>query len=248
LDNPIYPRYELPVLMYHRLVTQAPDFTKFDLCVTVQDFEKQLLWLKAWGFTPVTFQDLAGPVLPAKPIVLTFDDGYEDNYLNLLPLLKKHRVKVVVSILGDRALRQNEWDIPKGEPAVPLLNDAQILEMAASGWVEFGAHSMTHQRLTEASPEQVLRQVEDSKQSLETLLKNPVLSFTYPYGSVNEAIKQAVREAGFNFGLAVGTGPARFSEDLMEIRRIPMVPQTSRWEFFKKTSGFYLRYRKIFHP
>ena len=243
-----YPRHELPILMYHRLVIQAPDYTKFDLCVTAQDFEEQLLWLKAWGFTSVTFEDLAEKPAPAKPIVIIFDDGYEDNYLNLFPLLKKHQVKAVISILGDRTLRQNEWDIPKGDPAVPLLNDAQVLEMAESALVEFGAHSMTHQRLTEASSDEIRRQVEDSKKSLESLLEKPVLSFTYPYGSVNEAVKQAVREAGFSFGLAVGTGPTRFSADLFEIRRIPMVPKTSRWQYFKKTSGFYLRYRKIFHP
>lgn len=234
--------------MYHRLVIQAPDDNKFDLCVTAEDFEKQILWLKAWGFTPVTFGDLVEKPIPSKPIILTFDDGYEDNYLNLFPLLKKHQVKVAAYILGDRSIRRNEWDIPKGGIEVRLLNDAQVLEMAASGLVEFGAHSMTHQRLTEASPWEVKSQVEDSKKSLESLLGKPLLSFAYPYGSLNEGVKQAVREAGFSFGIAVGTGPARFSADLFEIRRIPVPPTISKWDLFRKTSGFYLRYRKIFHP
>jgi peptidoglycan/xylan/chitin deacetylase (PgdA/CDA1 family) len=234
--------------MYHRLVTQAPDENKFDLCVTVKDFEQQLLWLKALGFTMVTFSDLIEKPAPAKPLMITFDDGYEDNYLNLFPLLKKHQVKVVAYLLGDRSVRRNEWDIPKGGPAVPLLTDAQVLEMAGSGFVEVGAHSMTHQRLTEVSLQEVRRQVEDSKKSLENLLGKPLLSFAYPYGSLNEAVKQAVREAGFRFGVAVGTGPTGFSADLFEIRRIPVPPKISWWDLFRKTSGFYLRYRKIFHP
>jgi peptidoglycan/xylan/chitin deacetylase (PgdA/CDA1 family) len=248
LDHPLYARHELPVLMYHRLVDRAPDYTKFDLHVTTADFEQQLIWLQRWGFTPVTFGDLMEKPAPRKPIVLSFDDGYEDNYLNLLPLLKKYQVKAVLYILGDRSVRRNEWDIPKGEPAVPLLSDAQVLEMSESGWVEFGAHSMTHQKLTEASSDEARRQVEDSKKSLEKLLGKPLLSFAYPYGSVNESVKRTVREAGFSFGIAVGTGPTRFSADPMEIRRVPMAPKTSRFEYLKKTSGFYLRYRKIFHP
>lgn len=232
--------------MYHRLVTQAPHYTKFDLHVTVEDFAQQLLWLKKWGFTPVTFGDLLQKPAPPKPIVITFDDGYEDNYQNLLPLLREQQVRVVMYLLGDRSLRRNEWDIPKGEPIVPLLTDTQALEMDESGWVEFGAHSMTHDRLTDIAPDQLRFQVEESKKSLERLLGKPVLSLAYPYGSVNEAVKQATRKAGYAFGIAVGTGPTDFSADLMEIRRIPMFPKTSRWQYWKKTSGWYLRYLKIF--
>ncbi|HET9870599.1 MAG TPA: glycosyltransferase, partial [bacterium] len=130
LDQNLASRHELPVLMYHRLAQRAPETSRFNLHVTAADFEDQLAWLKGWGFTPVTFGDLAQKRAPRKPVILTFDDGYEDNYQNLFPLLKKHGVRAVVYLLGDRSIRRNEWDIPKGEPEAALLNDAQVREMA----------------------------------------------------------------------------------------------------------------------
>ena len=133
------------------------------------------------------------------------------NYLHLFPLLKKHQVKAVVYLLGDRSVLRNEWDIPQGEPALNLLNDAQVSEMSQSGWVEFGAHSMTHQKLTEAAPDERRRQIFDAKKSLESLLGKSVVSFAYPYGSVNEEVKKTVGEAGYSFGVAVHSGPTAFS-------------------------------------
>ncbi len=232
--------------MYHRLVAEKSGFDRFNLQVAREDFERQLIWLKRWGFTPVTFEDILQKPLPRKPVLLTFDDGYEDNYLNLFPLLQKYEVKAVVYVLGDRSVRRNEWDIPQGEPELNLLSDAQALEMSQSGWVEFGAHSMTHQKLTEAAPDESRRQIFDAKKSLESLLGKPVVSFAYPYGYVNEEVKKTVSEAGYSFGVAVHSGPTAFFEDPFEIRRLQVFPQTSAWDYWRKTSGFYLRYRKIF--
>ncbi|HVM33679.1 MAG TPA: polysaccharide deacetylase family protein [bacterium] len=239
--------HELPVLMYHRLVTQASGTDRFSLQVTVDDFERQLDWLQKWGHTPVTFQDLDGD-LPRKPLILTFDDGYEDNYFNLFPILKRRGVKAVVYVLGDRSIRRNEWDILQGEPALNLLTDEQVVEMGRSGFVEIGSHSMTHAKLTELPGEVLRRQVEDSKKSLEKLLGTPVGSFAYPYGYVNPAVKEAVGRAGYRFGLAVHSGPTAFNQDLLEIRRHAIGPRTHRWKYWKQTSGWYFRYRKIFRP
>jgi peptidoglycan/xylan/chitin deacetylase (PgdA/CDA1 family) len=203
------------------------------------------LSLKRRGFESVTFEDLSARKIPKKSVLLTFDDGYEDNYHFLFPLLKKHRMKAVLYLLGDRKHAVNFWDTPKGEPEVPLLKESQILEMSESGWVEFGAHSLNHAHLTELSPAEAEREITGSKKALEDFLKKPVLSFAYPYGSFNEEVKKMTARAGYTFGVAVSDGPSRFGGDLMEIRRIHMFPKTSSLEFMKKTSGFYLRYRKL---
>jgi len=71
-----------------------------------------------------------------------------------------------------------------------------------------------------------------------------VVSFAYPYGFLNAEIKKITAAAGYTFAVAVNTGPTRFGEDLMEIRRIHLFPRTSFVENYKKSSGFYLRYRK----
>ena len=237
--------HEIPVLMYHRVLPQAPSFTRFNLHVTQEDLERQILFLKSRGFEALTFQDLAARRLPRKPVILTFDDGYEDNYRFLFPLLQKHRMKAVIYILGDRKHKNNFWDIPKGEPEAVLLKPAQIIEMQKSGWVEWGAHSMNHRNLTQVSPKDLDREVEGCKKSLENFLQKPVLSFAYPYGELNGPVKKRAAEAGYSFGVAVNSGPTRFGEDLMEIRRVHMFPKTSSFEYFKKTSGWYLRYRRF---
>lgn len=237
--------HELPVLMYHRVVEKLPAGSKYNLHILREDLERQLRFLQNHGFTPTTFEDLTARRVPKKPIILTFDDGYEDNHRNLFPLLKKYRMKAVVFLLGDRRHKDNFWDVPQGEPAARLLKPGQIRQMAASGLVEFGAHSLNHVRLTRVGPREARKEVEGSKRELERFLKKPVVSFAYPYGDLNEETKKTVREAGYTFGIAVQKGPSRFADDLMEIRRVHMFPDTSWIEYWKKTSGFYLRYRKL---
>jgi peptidoglycan/xylan/chitin deacetylase (PgdA/CDA1 family) len=237
--------HEIPVLMYHQVVEKAPAVSKYNIHVTRSNLEKQLRFLQARGFQPITFEDLMTRRIPAKPVILTFDDGYENNYHQLLPLLRQYQMKAVVYVLGNRKHRNNFWDIPQGEPEAALLKDSQIREMSESGLVEFGAHSLNHARLTLLKPEEVRREVEGSKASIEKVLGKEVLSFAYPYGLYNDEVKKITREAGYTFGIAVKSPFTRFGEDLMEIRRVHMFPDTSLPDLWKKTSGFYHRYRKL---
>lgn len=237
--------HEIPVLMYHRVVAKAPDFTKFNLHITREDLEEQLLSLKERGFTTVGFEDLLSRRLPEKPVILTFDDGYEDNHRYLMPALRKTGMKAVLYALGNRKHRTNFWDVPKGEPEARLLGDAQLREMAKSGLVEVGAHSLNHVDLRKLGEAGIRKETEGAKRSLEDLLGKPVVSFAYPYGFVDEEVKRLTREAGYTFGIAVNSGPTRFRDDLMEIRRVHIFPRTSPFEYRKKTSGWYLRYRKL---
>jgi peptidoglycan/xylan/chitin deacetylase (PgdA/CDA1 family) len=236
---------EIPVLMYHRVVGQEPAGSKYNLHILKNDMEQQLLFLQDRGFETIVFGDLLTKRIPAKPILLTFDDGYEDNYRNLLPLLKKYRMKAVLYLLGNRRHKNNFWDIPQGEPEATLLKEGQIKEMDQSGLVEFGAHSMNHVKLTTVGKAEIEREVAGSKKNLENFLQKTVFSFAYPYGSVNEEVKKMTVEAGYTFGVAVNNGPTCFGEDLMEIRRVHIFPKTSPYRYWKKTSGFYLRYRKL---
>lgn len=244
LEKNISRFHELPVLMYHRVVEQAPAASKYNVYVTRETLEEQFRFLKDRRFEAITFTDLLTRRIPEKPVILTFDDGYEDNYHHLLPLLKKYGMKAVVYLLGDRKHKNNFWDIPQGEPEAALLKERQIKEMSQSGLVEFGAHSLNHAKLTELKPAEIRKEVEGSKKALEKLLGKPVVSFAYPYGLLNGEIKKITAQAGFTFGIAVQGRFTRFGEDLMEIRRVHMFPRTSLFDFWKKTSGFYHRYRK----
>jgi peptidoglycan/xylan/chitin deacetylase (PgdA/CDA1 family) len=245
LEHNLSQIHELPILMYHQVLAEEPKLAKFNLHVLTRNFEKQLEFLKRKGFETIVFEDLLTKRLPKKPIILTFDDGYENNYLHLLPLLKKYNMKAVIYILGDRKHKTNFWDKPLGEAEHKLLSPAQILAMQKTGLVEFGSHSLRHARLALLEKAEIIKEVAGSKKALEAFLKKPVHSFAYPYGLFNEEIKNITRAAGYTFGLTVKHGPNRFGEDLMEIKRVHMFPHTSMFNFFKKTSGFYLRYRAL---
>ncbi len=237
--------HELPILMYHQVLDRPPALAKFNLHVLAADLEKQLQFLRDRGFETIVFEDLLTKRIPKKPIILTFDDGYENNYQFLFPLLKKYKMKAVIYILADRKHKTNFWDKPLGEAEHALLKPAQILEMQKGGLIEFGSHSFNHNRLTLLKKAEQEKQIAGSKKSLETFLKKQVHSFAYPYGVFDKEIKKMTQAAGYTFGLAVNQGQTQFQMDLMEIKRVHMFPQTSKFDFFKKTSGFYHRYRAL---
>jgi peptidoglycan/xylan/chitin deacetylase (PgdA/CDA1 family) len=245
LESNLSQIHELPILMYHQILGKPPALAKFNLHVLAEDFEKQLQFLRDHSFETVLFNDLLTRKIPKKPIILTFDDGYENNYRYLFPLLKKYHMKAVIYILGDRKHKTNFWDKSQGEAEHALLKPAQILEMQKSGRVEFGSHSLHHVRLTLLKKTEQEKEITGSKKALEAFLKKPILSFAYPYGSFNEEIKKMTQAAGYTFGLTVQHGPTKIQNDLMEIRRVHMFPETSAFDFYKKTSGFYLRYRAL---
>ena len=240
--------YEVPVLTYHRVTEAAPVGSRFNVYVKADEFARQLATLRNRGFTTLTFQDIRKILggeqhLPRRPIVLTFDDGYEDNYTHAFPLLRKLGMKAVIFLVGNPLLRSNEWDAATGEPPARLLSDRQIAEMMKSG-LEFGAHSMNHRDLTAIS-EEARQEVMESKAELEGRLGVEILAFAYPFGAVDDRVKQIVRDAGFSFATATDSGSGDFWSDMFRIRRIPIFPNTSRFAFWKKTSGWYHHYKGV---
>jgi peptidoglycan/xylan/chitin deacetylase (PgdA/CDA1 family) len=236
---------EIPVLVYHRVVESPPNNSLFKVYITRQVLAHQLQTLKDKGYTTVTFSDLLNGVRAKKPVILTFDDGYEDNYDNLLPLLEQHGCKAVVYALADRGLTVNQWDVDKGEPPARLMSDAQLRACHESGHIEIGSHGLHHQRLPTVDSTTLRQEVFQSRQILEDVLGAAVPTFAYPYGDYGDREVQAVRAAGYRFGIGTVNGPLRFADDLFRIRRIPIFYNTSPWMFWKKTSGLYLRYCKL---
>ncbi len=240
---------EIPVLMYHRITDGVPAGTRHGTYVTKRNFARQLASLERRRRTPLTFVQMKEILegkrsLPDHPIMITFDDGYEDNYLNAYPLLQSFSFPATVFLLGNRSMTKNEWDTIHGEPVADLLTDSQIREMHAGG-IEFGAHSMTHKMLTEIPLSEAETEIRRSKAELEQRLGAPVISFAYPYGRLNERVKHIARDAGYMFGAASDSGPRNFWKDRYEIRRIQVFPNTSPFSFWKKSSGLYHWYKNV---
>jgi len=193
---------QVPVLMYHyiRVNPWPTDTVGFGLSVTPYDFAAQLDWLKAHHYTTISLDELGanllyGTPLPSKPIVLTFDDGYEDFYHSAYPELKKRNMKGLDFIITGFV----------GLP--PYLTWKQIDEMGKSDIITFGAHTVHHLALTYVSDTQVLQELIQSKKDLENHLHIPVNWFAYPFGDVNERVAALTKQVGYvgAFGTKLGT-------------------------------------------
>ncbi|MBH8567953.1 polysaccharide deacetylase family protein [Microvirga sp. STS02] len=240
----------IPVLMYHK-IPDVPLATKHQIYVTKENFEKHLAYFKQQKLTPITFADYlkyaSGELplreFPRRPIILTFDDGYTDNYTNLLPLMQQYGYRGVLYLLGDANIRYNQWDadFDPDEPRSEIMDLAQKRAFVAAGW-EIGAHTMSHPRLTTLPLPEAATEIQRSKTALETALETEIVSFAYPYGDLNEPVKAAVREAGFSLGVATDTGGMTIEDDRMQVFRVNMFPNESTSSLFKKTSPWYRKY------
>ncbi len=240
----------IPVLMYHK-IPDAPLATKHKIFVTTANFEKHLAYFRKRGLTPITFTDYLAfaraerPLseFPARPLILTFDDGYTDNYTNLLPLMQRYGYRGVIYLLGDFDLRHNRWDVDADptEPRAEIMNPEQKVAFVAAGW-EIGAHTQSHPRLTQLPLPEAATEIGASKKALETKLHTKIETFAYPFGDLSEPVKAAVRAAGFALGVATDTGGLSIEDDRMQVFRVNMFPHESTSSLFKKTSPWYRRY------
>jgi len=240
----------LPVLMYHK-IPDAPLQTRHRIFVTKDNFEQHLRFFQRQQFTPITFRDYLAFAngekdladFPARPIILTFDDGYTDNYANLLPLMQRYGYRGVLYLLGDASIRYNRWDVDTDptEPRSEIMSEEQKRAFVAAGW-EIGAHTMSHVRLPDLPQLEAAREIQESKTVLEQALGTTIVSFAYPFGSIDESSKQHVREAGFAFGVATDTGGIHIEDDRFQVFRINMFPEETPATLRKKTSGWYRAY------
>ena len=236
-------KYEIPVLLYHRVINDPSLAGKHGTYVTTKQLEAHLEYLHKNNYTPITFEDLSMINRfdkDKKYVILTFDDGYEDNYTLLFPMLKKFNFKAVIFMVTGK--KENTWDYLDEGRTFPLLERAQILEMNKYG-IEFGAHTMNHVDLTKVEVAEAKQEIEGSREMLENILGKKVSAFAYPYGSVNETVKELVKKAGFKYGIATVVGPLAIHEDIFNIRRIIAHPDTNLSRFARKVKGDYL-YRK----
>jgi len=190
----------------------------------VSSLRRQLEFLDRRGFTAITLADyclaLKGELeLPKRPVILTFDDGYQDTYDLAFPLLREFGVRAVVFVLADPAVRYNAWDDGLDVPRAPLMSIGNVCAMHAAGF-EIGAHGMTHADLPSITEREAWREIAHAKTALEGMLGAPVNSFAYPYGRVTERVRRLVVDAGYETACGVYTGPSRCGDDPFDILRV----------------------------
>lgn len=231
--------YHCPrILMYHMVAEhrQGARFNK--LRVTPRMFEQQIRWLSENGWHFATMSELMQKrVLPEKTVAITFDDGYEDNYLQAYPVLKKYAAKATLYLVVDRFDR--DWSTSKkahhdsGELMhEPKLSDAQVEEMLASGLVELGGHTMTHANLIKLDREARLGEIVAARETLQKRFAQDVSSFAYPFGIYDEQDVSICANAGFLSAVTTeeGIDQDRFSAPYL-LKRIKISGKDSMFAF-----------------
>ncbi|SFT71933.1 Polysaccharide deacetylase [Selenomonas sp. GACV-9] len=218
------------VLNYHKI-----DNTFISLAVRPDDFEAQMKYLSENGYHTISpdelYDSLAGTgELPENPVLITFDDGYEDNYTNAYPILKKYGFKatifVITSFLG-KEKNYMTWD--------------QARELDANG-ISIESHTVDHKSMTDLTDEQLRVELVESKKKAEKELGHPVEYMAYPTGTYNLHIAEMVREAGYKAAFTIKYGNVDKASNIYALERVPIFhTEDTNKDFLER-----IRYTPIF--
>ncbi len=217
--DPVYNLKEgevlLPILIYHfvgreRLEREGQSVSRFN--VTAADLEAQLKWLNALGYHTVTIGEIAAALdgqttLPDRPIALTFDDGWREQYDVAFPLLQRYGMRatffVSTSFIGYP--RFMTWE--------------ELAEMRDAG-MEIASHGRKHVNLADADDQEAWREIARSRETLEEKLGVSVVSFAYPYGGYRKELPALLERAGYRVAAGGGGSPIQRLERRYYLRRM----------------------------
>jgi peptidoglycan/xylan/chitin deacetylase (PgdA/CDA1 family) len=185
----------VPILVYHHV--QSYRAGNALMCVGTSQFAAQLRYLHRHGYQPVTMQEMwddwmGHAELPARPVVLSFDDGYVDQYANAARLLRRYRWPGVLNLVVHRGT---------------ALTDKLVRRMVDWGW-EIGSHTLDHPVLTYSSSTQLRRELLLSRRILSREFDQTVDFFCYPGGRYNARVMRAARDAGYLAATSIRYGAA----------------------------------------
>ena len=206
-------------LMFHATDLAPWPGMRAGLNVNPELLEFMLGYLKRKGYVFVTADELLTFRDPVRHVCLTFDDGYEDNYTYLFPLLKKYQTKVTIF-----AAQRSVFD------GKPMLTPAQIKEMSDSGLVEFGSHTLNHIKLTSVSEEVADREIREGKAYIESITGKPCTSFCYPFGQFTDRDIALLKQHGIKCSFTCEKGIFRIT-DPYRIHRLSAHGRMRHWQF-----------------
>ena len=227
----------LPILLYHKVSSHDGDA----LTISVDDLDRQLAYIKSSGYTPISFSGLkeslhGGRALPAKPVIVTFDDGYLSTYELAYPLLVKHGVKATVFLTTAFIGGIAGW----GGAREPLMSYDMMRQLSGE-LVEFGMHSHRHESYERHSAAQMEADLSECLRALEDSGCRFTRVFAYPYGRMPKdpgaarAMREFFRRHQIDFAARIGSRiNALPPKDTYELKRTAVRGTDTFWEFKTK--------------
>lgn len=217
-----------PILTYHK-VGPRPRRTRIKgLYVSTALFARQLRELRDTGFTNGALSDCAGPRADRR-IVITFDDGYVNVLRHAPAPLAETKFKAIQFLVADLLGGCNEWDVPLGEAAEPMMDAAQVHAWLAAGH-DIGAHTLTHPFLTQIPRDQAREEITASKKKLEDTFSRAIEHFCYPYGDWDPAVRDLVAEAGYRTACTTESGVNIAGSDPFALKRFTARYRSRNWK------------------
>ena len=198
----------VPVLYYHSIDPSESN----EVILSPQKLKAQLQYIKDSGYTTLTMTELNDYIskhtpIPEKSIVITFDDGYKDNYTNAFPILKELDMKATIFVIT--SVIDDGYYLSKNE----------IKELSDYG-IDIQSHTVKHLHLNTLSYEEQLQELKSSKETLEAITNKPVISVAYPFGDHNENTLKAAKASGYNLGFLTDKGLAKPTSQSISLNRI----------------------------
>jgi peptidoglycan/xylan/chitin deacetylase (PgdA/CDA1 family)/SAM-dependent methyltransferase len=215
-------RSHVPILMYHGVSDDGPEeLARYRVSPAL--FKAQMRWLRANGFYGIGSEELlshlgSGRPFAGRPVMITFDDGFQDFADNAWPILLAHDFTAEMFIVTDRAGQTAIWDADKGPPT-PLMDGATIARLAAEG-VLFGSHTATHRPMDGLSSLEMVEELAGSRAMLAQWLGRPPVSFAPPFSISDSRLGWVAMQCGYKIGLGGEGGVARLGMNPLDLPRI----------------------------
>jgi peptidoglycan/xylan/chitin deacetylase (PgdA/CDA1 family) len=220
--------------MYHQ-VTPRPLLAFRQYAVTPKAFAVQMHWLALAGYSPINIDALlehrsGGSILPLRPVIITFDDGYQDCIDYAAPILQAHGFTAVFYLVAGLVGKTSRWLLRELGIELPLMDWTAVRQLKAAGF-QCGTHSMSHPYLTDLSPAACRNELLESRHLLEDHLGHEVRHLAYPYGSFNERVRAIAAETGYQSACAVRVGLSAPDDDPLALHRVPINGRDSLPDF-----------------
>jgi len=210
----------VPILLYHHVSTDKAD-SRYN--IDPGKFEQQMQWLYDNGYQTITISELVnliynGGEIPLRPVVITFDDGNLNNFVNAYPIMKKF------GFVGTFYVVQRYVDSDD-----TMVSTDQLMQLIQNGW-EIGSHSKTHAHLTFDGVD-LVEEIRMSKLNLEKKLGVTIHSFAYPFGEINEDVIRLTSSYGYSSGVGLGESQTHSRFSVYYLSRIEIRNEYSMEQF-----------------